>query len=48
MPDMPLDRWIRRVTLAALVALAAALVATGVTLYGTEASAAEEQTQAAE
>lgn len=34
MPDMPLDRWVQRTTLVALVALAVALVATGVRLYG--------------
>jgi hypothetical protein len=39
MPDTPLDRWIQRMTLAALVGLAAALVATGVALYGPTAHA---------
>jgi hypothetical protein len=40
MPDAPLDRWIQRLTLAALLAVAAALVTTGVSLYGPRARAA--------
>lgn len=39
MPDTPLDRWVQRTTLVALVALAVALVATGVRLYGGDARA---------
>jgi hypothetical protein len=34
-----LDRWIQRVTLAAMVALAAALLAVGVTLYASTSEA---------
>jgi len=41
MPEAPLDRWIQRLTLAALLAVAAALVTTGVSLYGPGARAAE-------
>jgi hypothetical protein len=40
MPDAPLDRWIQRLALAALLAVAAALVTTGVSLYGPRAHAA--------
>ena len=38
--DSRFDRWIQRVALATLLALAAALVTTGVTLYGPRAEAA--------
>ena len=34
-----LDRWIQRVTLAAMVALAAALLAVGVALYASDSEA---------
>ena len=34
-----LDRWIQRVTLAAMVALAAALLAVGVVLYASDSEA---------
>jgi len=34
-----LDRWIQRVTLAAMVALAATLLAVGVALYATDSQA---------
>ena len=34
-----LDRWIQRVTLAAMVALAAALLTVGVVLYATDSQA---------
>jgi hypothetical protein len=37
--DNPLDRWIQGVTLAAMVALAAALLAVGVTLYASDSEA---------
>lgn len=40
MQDSPLDTWIRRAALAALLALAVALAGTGVVLYGPAASAA--------
>jgi len=43
-----LDRWIQRVTLAAMVALAAALLAVGVALYASDSEAhqpAEASTQ---
>jgi len=43
-----LDRWIQRVTLAAMVALAAALLAVGVVLYASDSEAhapAETATQ---
>jgi hypothetical protein len=36
-----LDRWIQRVTLAAMVALAAALLAVGVSLYASSSEAHE-------
>ena len=36
-----LDRWIQRVTLAAMVALAAALLAVGVSLYASDSEAHE-------
>ena len=36
-----LDRWIQRVTLAAMVALAAALLAVGVSLYASASEAHE-------
>lgn len=40
MADSRFDRWIQRVALATLLALAAALLTTGVTLYGPRAEAA--------
>lgn len=39
-----LDRWIQRVTLAAMVALAAALLAVGVTLYASDSEAHQPAT----
>jgi hypothetical protein len=46
MPEPLLDRFIQRVTLLALLATAAALVATGVSLYGPRARGAEATIQA--
>jgi hypothetical protein len=41
MSESALDRWIQRMALAVLVALAAGLVVTGLTLYGPRAYAAQ-------
>jgi hypothetical protein len=41
-----LDRWIQRVTLAAMVALAAALLAVGVALYATDSQASAPSPEA--